>query len=159
LQPNDDSDTDEETPSKEMGDNDSVDGIICSDEEATDHDDNSTVEDTLPTQGWKVNKPFNGVETSSKFEETIQTGSVPGDSESRVESKVMKALEKSPIKAWILLMTNSILETIVDYSNEYGKLQNGTDFYSNITRGDLFGFICILFVSSVQKGKDKILNW
>jgi hypothetical protein len=56
-------------------------------------------------------------------------------------------------------MTNSILETIVDYSNEYGKLQVGTDFYHKITKGDLLDFISVLFVSSIQKRKDKISNW
>jgi hypothetical protein len=56
-------------------------------------------------------------------------------------------------------MTNSILETIFDYSNEYSTLQIGADFYNEITSGDLLDFILVLFISSIQKRKDKISNW
>jgi hypothetical protein len=159
LQPNNDWDTDEETQHKEIGENDSDNGVVNNDGNTTDQDDDSTVDDNQQTIGWKVNTPFYGVETRTKFEEVIHTRSVRGDGELRVGSIVMKSSANSPMMAWKLLMTNAILESIVDYSNEYGKLQVGTDFYNKITKGDLLDFISVLFISSIQKRKDKISNW
>jgi hypothetical protein len=118
-----------------LGEIDSDKGAVCEDDGSPDHDDNTTIEETIPTHGWKVNEPFQRVETMSKFEEVSWTRSVRCDGELRVGSTVVKSSANSPIKAWRLLMTNSILETIVDCSNEYGKLQVGTDFYNEITKG------------------------
>ena len=63
----------------------------------------------------------------------------------------------SPTKAWKQIFTNSILDKIVKYTNEYGEIMAKS--WTNMTRDDLMDFICVLFVASVQKRKDKPSNW
>jgi hypothetical protein len=52
---------------------------------------------------------------------------------------------------------NTILEKIVRYTNEYGQLH--AKRWRDITKKDLESFIAVLFVSAVQKRKDKPSNW
>jgi Transposase IS4 len=73
--------------------------------------------------------------------------------------KVLKTSTNSPAKAWRLIMTTTILEKIVEYSNDYGKLSIGTGSFTEISQSDIIDFICVLFVSSIQKRKDKVANW
>ena len=63
----------------------------------------------------------------------------------------------SPLKAWRHLWKNSLLDNIVQYSNEYGTSKS-TRFVP-FSRKDLTDFFCILFIASVQKRKDKPSNW
>jgi Transposase IS4 len=81
------------------------------------------------------------------------------DKDIATSMKVFKSSANSPAKALRLIVTNSILEKIVDYSNNYGKLSLGTSSFTKISQADITDFICVLFVSLMQKRKDKIANW
>lgn len=63
----------------------------------------------------------------------------------------------TPIRAWRELFKNTILEKIVKYTNEYGRIH--AKAWSDITRKDLEAFIAILFISGIQKRKDKPSHW
>jgi DNA polymerase III epsilon subunit-like protein len=63
----------------------------------------------------------------------------------------------SPIRAWRQIFTKSILDRIVNHTNEYGRRH--AKKWSDICRKDLEGFIAILFISGIQKRKDKPSNW
>jgi Transposase IS4 len=73
--------------------------------------------------------------------------------------KVLKTSANSLAKAWRLIMTTTIFEKTVEYSNDYGILSIGTGSFNKISRLDIIDFICVLFVSSIQKRKDKVANW
>ena len=53
----------------------------------------------------------------------------------------------SPLKAWKQIFTNSILDKIVTYTNDYGERMAKN--WSSISRKDLIDFISVLFVASV----------
>ena len=63
----------------------------------------------------------------------------------------------TPIQAWREIFKIALLEKIVRYTNEYGALH--AKHWKDITRKDLEAFIAVLFVSAVQKRKDKPTNW
>lgn len=63
----------------------------------------------------------------------------------------------TPMRAWRQVFTNSILDKIVRHTNEYGRLH--AKRWGDITRKDLESFIAILFISGIQKRKDKPTNW
>ena len=63
----------------------------------------------------------------------------------------------TPIRAWRELFKNTILEKIVKYTNEYGRIH--AKAWSDITRKDLEAFIAILVISGIQKRKDKPSHW
>ena len=63
----------------------------------------------------------------------------------------------TPIRAWRQIFTRGILNKIVNYTNEYGERHCKT--WSDISRKDLEAFIAILFLSGVQKQKDKTSHW
>ena len=63
----------------------------------------------------------------------------------------------TPIRAWREIFKNTILEKIVSYTNEYGRIH--AKQWSDITRKDLEAFIAVLFISGIQKRKDKPSNW
>jgi hypothetical protein len=65
----------------------------------------------------------------------------------RTGLQVSPAMANSPIKAWRLIFTASILDN-----------RNAKD-WSPITRRDMTDFFAVLFVMSVQKRKDKPSNW
>ena len=69
-----------------------------------------------------------------------------------------KSSVNSPGKAWKAIFTNSILDKIVSYTNEYGEAM-AKHWMTKVTRSDLMDFISILFLSSIQKRKDKPSNW
>ena len=63
----------------------------------------------------------------------------------------------TPIRAWRQIFTKAILDRIVGHTNEYGETHCKS--WTNITKQDLEDFIAILFVSGIQKRKDKPTNW
>jgi DNA polymerase III epsilon subunit-like protein len=63
----------------------------------------------------------------------------------------------TPMRAWRQVFTNYILDKIVGYTNEYGRLN--AKRWNDISRKDLEAFIGILFISGIQKRKDKPANW
>ena len=63
----------------------------------------------------------------------------------------------TPIRAWRQIFTKTLLDKIVKYTNEYGEAK--AKDWSDITRKDLELFMAVLFVTSIQKRKDKPSNW
>jgi hypothetical protein len=63
----------------------------------------------------------------------------------------------TPIRAWREVFKNTLLDKIVRYTNDYGEIH--AKRWNGITRKDLESFIAILFISAVQKRKDKPSNW
>jgi hypothetical protein len=63
----------------------------------------------------------------------------------------------TPIWAWREVFKNTLLEKIVCYPNKYGGVK--AKHWKDIERKDLEAFIAVLFVSAVQKRKDKPSNW
>jgi Transposase IS4 len=63
----------------------------------------------------------------------------------------------TPIRAWREVFKNTLLDKIVRYTNDYGKVK--AKRWQDVDRKDLEGFICVLFVSAIQKRKDKPSNW
>ena len=63
----------------------------------------------------------------------------------------------TPIRAWRQIFTNYLLNMIVKYTNDYGEV-HCKDWVS-IDQNDLLDFITILFLTSIQKRKDKPSNW
>ena len=63
----------------------------------------------------------------------------------------------TPIRAWREVFKNTLLEKIVRYTNEYGRLH--AKRWNDITRKDLESFLAVLFISGIQKRKDKPSNW
>ena len=61
------------------------------------------------------------------------------------------------MRAWSKVFKTSLLDKIINYTNDYGHVN--AKHWQDITRKDLEAFIAVLFVSSVQKRKDKPSNW
>lgn len=71
--------------------------------------------------------------------------------------KVAGTSVNSPIKAWQYIFTDSLLNTIVKYTNDYGAVKCSKR--KDITAADIKDFIAIIFLSGFQKRKDKSSNW
>ena len=63
----------------------------------------------------------------------------------------------TPIRAWREVFKNALLDKIVRYTNDYGRVK--AKRWQDVERKDLEAFICVLFVSAIQKRKDKPSNW
>jgi DNA polymerase III epsilon subunit-like protein len=64
----------------------------------------------------------------------------------------------TPIWAWRGIFKNTlVLDKIVCYTNNYGGVK--AKCWKDIKRKDLEAFVAVLFVSAVQKRKDKPSNW
>jgi DNA polymerase III epsilon subunit-like protein len=73
--------------------------------------------------------------------------------------QVPSSYANSPIKAWRLIFTNTILEKLVKHTNAYGELNAGPDVWTPINKKDLTDFFAVLFIMGVQKRKDKPSHW
>jgi hypothetical protein len=62
-----------------------------------------------------------------------------------------------PLRAWRQIFTNSLLDKIVKYMNEYRVVH--AKRWKDISRKDLESFFSVLFILGIQKWKDKPLNW
>jgi hypothetical protein len=58
-----------------------------------------------------------------------------------------------PLRAWRQIFTNSLLDKIVKYTNEYGVVH--AKRWKDISRKYLESFFSLLFISGIQKRKDK----
>lgn len=63
----------------------------------------------------------------------------------------------TPLKAWRGIFRESILQKIVRYTNEYGGIHSKD--WIDIDRKDLECFFSVLFISGIQKRKDRPTNW
>jgi DNA polymerase III epsilon subunit-like protein len=166
----DDSDTDESSNNISNSSTSSNETSISSDPD-TDNEtffDASTIGETSdnnnnfpdPVVGWIRNSPFEGVDVKQLFEDKLKSKSSTRNNRDEVPKIGLQCSYNSvnsPLKSWRAIFTNSLLDKIVSYTNDYGrsKLESWTD----INRGDLTDFISVLFVSGVQKRKDKVSNW
>jgi hypothetical protein len=150
--PNDDSDTDNTFSIESSSDDDSVENRFVNTEAQN--------VDNVPTMGWERNQAFEGVDSQSMFESEMkkrETRTTSEDDNVHTGLLCSKNSVNSPLKSWRQVFTSSILDKIVKYTNEYGQSKCAT--WDTITRTDLTDFISILFVSSIQKRKDKSSNW
>ena len=172
LIPNDDSDTDNE--SDDQSANSSVeqkdDDSNCNENVNEIENNNSNTinieineidnNDNTNDIGWKSDTPFDGVDSESLFMEKMMSRSstrINDDIEIRIGLQSSKNTVNSPMKAWRQVFTNSILDRIVKYTNEYGDCKLNS--WTNIDRTDLTDFISVLFISSIQKRKDRSSHW
>lgn len=63
----------------------------------------------------------------------------------------------TPIRAWREIFKNVLLDKIVRYTNNYGQAK--AKRWQDISRRDLEAFFAVLFISGIQKRKDKPSNW
>jgi len=108
---------------------------------------------------WSKNTFFMAPNISARYDEAIAGGSTTRQCNERNKSCLKTSINtvNSPIKAWRYIFTQGIWNKIVQYTNDYGnaKCSNWID----ITVNDLTDFISILFITSIQKRKDKPSNW
>jgi DNA polymerase III epsilon subunit-like protein len=104
---------------------------------------------------WEVGDFIPAVIPKEKFEEvftsTCRSGVV------RTGIQVSPVMANSPLKAWRLIFTATILEKIVKYTNAYGEMHSKE--WVPVGRSDVTDFIAVLFVLSIQRRKDKPSNW
>jgi hypothetical protein len=62
----------------------------------------------------------------------------------------------TPIRAWREIFKNTLLDKIVRYTNKYGLLHSKG--WRDISKKDLESFFAVLFISGIQKRKDKPSN-
>jgi DNA polymerase III epsilon subunit-like protein len=147
-QPNDDSDTD--------SDRNSVQSIHDIENNDLDDDDDDEFHVEL---GWTRDTPFDAVDTAQRFEEYIaQHPTRNNEFHHTTGIQMAESSLNSPIKAWRAVFTQGILSKIVRYTNEYG-LAHLSSNWTPITIDDFTDFLCCIFISSIQKRKDKTSNW
>jgi hypothetical protein len=71
----------------------------------------------------------------------------------RTEHQCSPIHVNTPIRAWREVFKNTLLDKIVCYANNYGGVK--AKRWKDIKRKDLEAFIAVLFVSAIQKRKDK----
>ena len=76
---------------------------------------------------------------------------------SRVGLKISPSNVHTPIRSWRQIFTNHLLNTIVQYTNDYGERHCKT--WAPVDTEDLTDFISVIFLMSIQKRKDKPSNW
>ena len=73
--------------------------------------------------------------------------------------QVPPSYANSPLKAWRLIFTNTILEKLVKHTNSYREANAGSSTWTPIQKKDLMVFNPVLFLMGVQKWNDKPSNW
>jgi Transposase IS4 len=63
----------------------------------------------------------------------------------------------TPLRAWRQIFTNSLLDKIVKYMNEYRVVH--AKRWKDISRKDLESFFSVLFILGIQKGRTNTSNW
>jgi DNA polymerase III epsilon subunit-like protein len=114
-------------------------------------------EDGIIGNRWKTDTPFVAPNVKARYDDVF-TRETRGNSERRLPGlKISRNSVNSPLKAWNYIFTESLFSKIVGYTNSYG--QEKCSRWTDITVGDLKDFIAVLFLSSIQKRKDKPNNW
>ncbi len=117
-------------------------------------------EEVQQVVGWRRDTPFYGVNDKELFEEKLRSSSTTRNNNNEpllVGLKCSSNSVNSPPKAWNAIFTRSLIQRIVDYTNDYGN--DKAPSWKDVDRSDFINFICILFISGVQKRKDRISNW
>ena len=81
--------------------------------------------------------------------------SSPDNSITRLQCSQNSA--NTPAKAWRQIFTESLLNKIVTYTNEYGVFK--ANEWINIDKGNLMDFILVLFIARIQKRNDAPYKW
>ena len=119
------------------------------DVEVDDNSDNDELlEDTsenTTVMGWEKNVDFDGYDAMGKFQEVFEKRNTRLSQGDRTGLQCSVNSVNSPTKSWRQIFTNSILDKIVLYTNQYGE-QRSKEWYP-ISRQDITDFIAILFLS------------
>ena len=107
---------------------------------------------------WILGKHFAGVDAETAFNDVFASRSTRGATR-RMNTGLQVSVSSvnSPAKAWRQIFTSSILDKIVLHTNLYGN--RNAKHWSDIDQQDLLNFFAVLFVSSVQKRKDRPNHW
>ena len=114
-------------------------------------------EEPLLGDRWEDCKDFSPLPIPSKLFQERFTWSGHHRTKQLVGLKCNPMDVNTPIRAWRQVFTKVILQKIVTYTNEYREMN--CKLWSDITKQDLEVFIAVLFVSGIQKRKDKPSNW
>ena len=101
---------------------------------------------SLP-EGWHEDTTFPGINAKEQF--CVATETSTRNARTQVGVQGATGTTNSPIKAWRSIFTKSILDRIVEYTNQYGALNDKT--WHPITTDDLLKFLSILFIVSIQR--------
>jgi hypothetical protein len=145
--PNDDSDTD-------CTDTD-VDTVVDEEETPTQTVTNEEAKEEAKEEevfGWQRNITFQGVDTTKLFNDEFQKRSTRNaDDVTRVGVQCSTNSVNSPSKAWSQIFTVSILNRIVQYTNDYGSVK--CKDWVNITRSDITDFFVYYLLHRFRKEK------
>jgi DNA polymerase III epsilon subunit-like protein len=124
----------------------------------TEEVDSTIIEDGNSGSRWMKDTPFIAPNEKEMYEEVFTRNDTRNNTEHVLTGlKISKNTVNSPLKAWNFIFTEPLLNKIVRCTNDYG--QEKSSRLTDISTGDLKEFIGILFLSSVQKWKDKPNNW
>ena len=116
-------------------------------------------EKPLPTE-WQKNTVFKGIDSKTLFDNYHRsrlTRSNASESHSWSGIQGSRASFNSVTKCWRSIFTDSILNMIVDRTNEYGN--NKCKRWGDIDKEDIIDFFCILFIAGIQKRRDTPSHW
>jgi hypothetical protein len=145
--PNDDSDTD-------VSDVDDDDTVV--EESPTQEEEETNIEEPVAEEevyGWHRNKTFEGIDSTKLFNEEFQRRTTRNEdgSTTRVGVQCSTNSVNSPLKAWSQIFTVSILNKLVQYTNDYGSVKCKS--WVNITRTDLTDFFVFFSFLRYRNGK------
>jgi DNA polymerase III epsilon subunit-like protein len=147
--PTNDSDNDNEDI--DDSDDDSVSSVHS-------NNNNNEVEHPVPSGDYWLEGNFEPQRDPRElFEEYVKSTNRSGKPMTGLQ--VNPAYANSPVKAWRMIFTNTILDRLVRHTNSYGELNAGENKWRPVQRKDLTNFFCVLFVMGIQKRKDKPSNW
>lgn len=106
---------------------------------------------------WQENCDYSPTEPipMERFTEQQQVTARSGRNKTGLQCLDMEV--HTPIRAWRTIFQKNFLLKIVKYTNDYGQLH--AKKWRDMTRQDLENFFAVLFISGIQKRKDKPTNW
>jgi hypothetical protein len=121
-------------------------------------EDNNETESTIPMgNSWRTGATFTPVSPDpiQRFQQYFTSTGRSRKLRNGIQCSPIDV--NTPIRAWREIFKITFLDKIVKYTNEYGLIHAKS--WSDITRKDLEAFIAVLFVSGIQKRKDKPSHW
>ena len=145
----DDADDLESVAAGEAGATDNANGdIAVADFEATDSE--ATTDSEASAQvfaAWRLNTGFDGVDATAQFNEVMsrrptRAASINGTTTTTVGIQCSKNSANTPSKAWRQIFTESLMNKIISYTNDYGQAK--CKEWVPINKSDLMDFISVL---------------